>query len=65
MSQPQKHTAGGTGKMTSRMFAKKVSAEKSPGSNGVYGPVIIVPQYNAPIENFRTSHADTVIGCSG
>jgi predicted DNA-binding transcriptional regulator AlpA len=52
MPQPQKHTAGGTGKTTSRTYAEAVSAEKSPG-------------VNTPIENSRTSHADTVIGCSG
>jgi hypothetical protein len=37
MPQTQKHTAGGAGKTTSRTFTKKVSAEKSLGSNGVYG----------------------------
>jgi hypothetical protein len=60
-----KHTVVGKGKTTSRTFAEKVSAEKSSGSNGVHGPVIIVKSINAPIENSRTSHADTVIRYSG
>jgi hypothetical protein len=30
MPQPQKYMAGGTGKMMSRTFAKKMSAEKIP-----------------------------------
>jgi hypothetical protein len=47
MPQSQRRTAGGTGKTTSRTFAEKVSAKKSPGGNGVHGPMIIVPRKRA------------------